>query len=164
MPPEIILDQPFPGVELENLLDGHIARGCKSPGRRVVANLFDVQVTCLEACLNRRIPQIFHGNVIFDVAFNRREMQGTIAVLPGGTPGFNGDVQKALRSIKAPFLYMPSETDLYFPISDALYESQFMPTVTFRPIPSLWGHTAGAASNPVDAKFLNDNIAKFLGL
>ena len=30
------------------------------------------------------------------------------------------------------------------------------------PIPSLWGHTAGAASNPADAKFLNENIGRFL--
>ena len=80
----------------------------------------------------------------------------------GNTPGFNGDVEKALRSIKVPFLYMPSETDLYFPLGDAKYEAAFMPTVTFMPIPSLWGHTAGAASNPADAKFLNEEIAKFL--
>jgi homoserine O-acetyltransferase len=33
----------------------------------------------------------------------------------GKTPGFNGDVEKALGSIRVPFLYMPSETDLYFP-------------------------------------------------
>ena len=26
----------------------------------------------------------------------------------GGTPGFNGDVERALRSIQVPFLYMPS--------------------------------------------------------
>ena len=81
---------------------------------------------------------------------------------PNGTPGFNGDVEAALRSIKVPFLYMPSETDLYFPLTDAKYESAFMPTVTFKPIPSLWGHTAGAASNPADGKFLNENIAQFL--
>ena len=80
----------------------------------------------------------------------------------GTTPGFNGDVEKALRSIKVPFLYMPSETDLYFPVGDARYEAQFMPTVILAPIPSLWGHTAGAASNPADAKFLNDTIGKFL--
>ena len=30
------------------------------------------------------------------------------------------------------------------------------------PIPSLWGQTAGAASNPADLKFLNENIAAFL--
>ncbi len=80
----------------------------------------------------------------------------------GNTPGFNGDVERALRSIKVPFLYMPSETDLYFPIGDAKYEEAFIPGVTFMPIPSLWGHTAGAGSNPADLKFLNDNIARFL--
>jgi homoserine O-acetyltransferase len=80
----------------------------------------------------------------------------------GKTKGFEGDVEKALGSIQAPFLYMPSETDLYFPIGDAKYEKAFMRTVTFMPIPSLWGHTAGAASNPADAKFLNENIGKFL--
>jgi len=81
----------------------------------------------------------------------------------GATPGFNGDVEKALRSIKAPFLYMPSETDLYFPIGDARYEAAMMSTVTLTPIPSLWGHTAGAGPNPEDLKFLNEKIGKFLG-
>ena len=80
----------------------------------------------------------------------------------GTTPGFDGDTIKALRAISAPFLYMPSETDLYFPLEDARYEAQFMPTVVFKPIPSLWGHTAGAASNPADAKFLNETIGAFL--
>jgi pimeloyl-ACP methyl ester carboxylesterase len=37
----------------------------------------------------------------------------------GTTPGFDGDVERALRSIKVPVLYMPSETDLYFPVGDA---------------------------------------------
>jgi homoserine O-acetyltransferase len=80
----------------------------------------------------------------------------------GTTPGFGGDVAKALRSIKVPFLYMPGETDLYFPVGDARYEAQFMSTGTLMPIPSLWGHTAGAAASPADAKFLNENIARFL--
>ena len=80
----------------------------------------------------------------------------------GTTPGFAGDVEKALRSIKARVLYMPSETDLYFPLTDARYEEAFIPRVTFTPIPSLWGHTAGAASNPADLRFLNERIAAFL--
>jgi homoserine O-acetyltransferase len=71
-------------------------------------------------------------------------------------------VEKALRSIKVPFLYMPSETDLYFPLTDARYEAQFIANVSLVPIPSLWGHTAGAGSNPEDEKFLNDTIGKFL--
>lgn len=80
----------------------------------------------------------------------------------GTTPGFGGDVEKALRSIKVPFLYMPGETDLYFPVGDARYESQFMSSGTLLPIPSLWGHTAGAAASAADARFLNENIGKFL--
>src|SRR5450432_1299675 len=80
----------------------------------------------------------------------------------GTTQGFSGDIERALRSIKVPLLYMPSETDLYFPIGDARYEAAFIPKVTLMPIPSLWGHTAGAASNPADAKFLNENVARFL--
>jgi homoserine O-acetyltransferase len=80
----------------------------------------------------------------------------------GTTPGFGGDVEKALGSIKVPFLYMPSETDLYFPVSDAKYEAGFMNTVTLTPIPSLWGHPAGAAADPADAKFLNETIGRFL--
>mgnify|MGYP000049355987 FL=1 len=80
----------------------------------------------------------------------------------GTTTGFNGNVEAALKSIKVPFLYMPSATDLYFPVGDATYEAAFIKKVIFKPIPSLWGHTAGAASNPADKKFLNDNIANFL--
>ncbi len=80
----------------------------------------------------------------------------------GATPGFGGNVEKALRSVKVPFLYMPSETDLYFPLGDARYEAAFIPGVLLKPIPSLWGHTAGAASNPADAKFLNEQISNFL--
>jgi homoserine O-acetyltransferase len=80
----------------------------------------------------------------------------------GTTAGFNGDTERALRSIKTRVLYMPSETDLYFPITDARYEQALIPGVTFAPIPSLWGHTAGAASNPADLKFLNERVAAFL--
>jgi homoserine O-acetyltransferase/O-succinyltransferase len=81
----------------------------------------------------------------------------------GGTPGFGGDVEKALRSIRVPFLYMPAETDLYFPMTDANYERQFMSTVVFAPIASLWGHPAGAGASPADRDFLNATIGKFLG-
>jgi homoserine O-acetyltransferase len=80
----------------------------------------------------------------------------------GTTAGFGGDVQKALGSIKAQVLYMPSATDLYFPVTDARYEAAFIPHCTLMPIPSLWGHPAGAGASPADEKFLNENIAAFL--
>jgi len=80
----------------------------------------------------------------------------------GTTPGFDGDVERALRSIRVPVLYMPSETDLYFPVGDARFESQFIAKVSLVPIPSLWGHPAGAGGNPADRTFLNDRIGRFL--
>jgi homoserine O-acetyltransferase len=82
----------------------------------------------------------------------------------GTTPGFDGDTERALKSIKIPILYMPSETDLYFPVGDARYEAAFIRGVTLKPIPSLWGHTAGRGSNPADAQFLNAEVSKFLTL
>lgn len=80
----------------------------------------------------------------------------------GTTNHFAGDEKKALGSIKAKVLYMPSETDLYFPLTDARYEAQYIPHCILLPIPSLWGHPAGAAASPADERFLNENIADFL--
>jgi homoserine O-acetyltransferase/O-succinyltransferase len=79
----------------------------------------------------------------------------------GTTPGYNG-IEQALRAIQVPVLYMPSETDLYFPLGDAQYESRFIPHVTLMPIPSLWGHPAGAGVTPADLAFLNRSIDTFL--
>ncbi len=80
----------------------------------------------------------------------------------GTTPGFKGDTAAALASIKVPVLYMPSATDLYFPVTDAKQEAVLIPHCTFLPIPSLWGHPAGAGASPEDHVFLNDHIAAFL--
>jgi homoserine O-acetyltransferase len=80
----------------------------------------------------------------------------------GRTAPFHGDVETALRSIKAQVLYMPSQTDLYFPPTDARYEAAFIGHCALVPIPSLWGHPAGAGASAADAKFLNEHIAGFL--
>ena len=80
----------------------------------------------------------------------------------GNTPGFDGDHEKALRSIKARVLYMPCQTDLYFPAKDAEYEAAFIPLVKLVPIPSIWGHLAGLGINPTDNNFLNQTMKDFL--
>jgi len=80
----------------------------------------------------------------------------------GDTPGFGGEHERALRSIRARVLYMPSTTDLYFPVGDAEYERPFIPNVTFHPIPSVWGHRAGSGRNPGDVEFLNSEIQRFV--
>ncbi|MCU1474504.1 alpha/beta fold hydrolase [Amnibacterium sp.] len=80
----------------------------------------------------------------------------------GTTPGFGGDTHAALASIEVPVLLMPSETDLYFPIGDARYEAEDLPDPTLLPIPSLWGHAAGAGASPADQAFVNHAIRRFL--
>jgi homoserine O-acetyltransferase len=80
----------------------------------------------------------------------------------GDTPGFNGDIERALGAVKVPVLYMPGQTDLYFPVADAEYERGFLANVRFAPIPSIWGHLAGSGSNDADNAFLNQQIRQFL--
>ena len=113
----------------------------------------------LEQEIESRRRTFFANNDANDLILQARTWQRHDV---GTTPGFEGDVARALRSIAVPLLYMPSETDLYFPIGDAKYEASFIPKVTLTPIPSLWGHPAGAGGNPDDRKFLNEQIGKFL--
>ena len=123
--------------------------------------------TTFEQAMDRFRDNFIPGADANDLILQMRTWQRhDVSRTPGenGPSVFSGDIEKALRSIKTPILYMPSETDMYFPVGDARYEAQFIPGVTLMPIPSLWGHTAGAASNPADAKFLNDAVSRFLAL
>jgi homoserine O-acetyltransferase/O-succinyltransferase len=80
----------------------------------------------------------------------------------GATPAFQGSTVRALRSIRARVLYMPVETDLYFPVSDARAEARFIPRVDLVPIPSVWGHVAGGGGDEGLKPFINARIAAFL--
>jgi homoserine O-acetyltransferase len=80
----------------------------------------------------------------------------------GNTPGFGGDVEKALASIRCPLLAMPAEKDLYFPPEDEQWASQFIPHGEVRVIPGIWGHFAGGGPNPVDTAFIDAGIRDLL--
>jgi len=125
----------------------------------IIAQCHDMPLPTLEQEIESRRRTFFANNDANDLILQARTWERHDV---GTTPGFDGDVGKALRSIKVPLLYMPSETDLYFPVGDARYEAQFMSTVSLVPIPSVWGHPAGAGANPEDRAFLNDRIARFL--
>jgi homoserine acetyltransferase len=62
---------------------------------------------------------------------------------------YNGDFEKAMRSIKARALVLPGQTDLYFPPEDSDYEVLNMSPGIGRCIafPSIWGHWAGGTYN-----------------
>ena len=80
----------------------------------------------------------------------------------GATPGFDGDFERALASIRAKALVMPAEKDLYFPPEDSAYEVEHMTKAELRVIPGMWGHFAGAGVNPADTKFLDDSLKELL--
>ncbi|KAK6538264.1 hypothetical protein TWF694_011143 [Orbilia ellipsospora] len=78
---------------------------------------------------------------------------------------FDGDFEKAMGSIKAKTLVLPSMTDLYFPPEDSEYEVKCMkPGVGELDIyPSIWGHWAGGPpGNMEDVKWLDDRVKKIL--
>jgi homoserine O-acetyltransferase len=80
----------------------------------------------------------------------------------GLTPGFDGDTEKALKSIKAKALVMPAEKDLYFPPEDEAWACEFIPDAELRVIPGVWGHFAGGGSNPMDVAFIDSALKELL--
>ena len=66
-------------------------------------------------------------------------------------PIYNGDIKKALKSIKAKSILMPCNQDLYFPPEDNAIEASYMNNVDFRPFNSPWGHCAANPGN--DSEF-----------
>ncbi|MBF2088588.1 MAG: alpha/beta fold hydrolase [Synechococcales cyanobacterium K44_A2020_017] len=80
----------------------------------------------------------------------------------GNTPGFDGNFEQALASIKAKAIVMPGQTDLYFPPEDNEYEVKHMPNAEFVAIPSIWGHFAGGGINSVDTEFIDQHVKALL--
>ena len=80
----------------------------------------------------------------------------------GATPGFNGDLERALGAIRTKAIVMPAEKDLYFPPEDNAYEVRHMPNAELRVIPGVWGHFAGGGVNPTDTKFIDDSLKELL--
>lgn len=76
---------------------------------------------------------------------------------------YQGDLTRALGAIRARAIVMPSATDLYFTVADNENEVRHMPNAECRPIPSIWGHAAGALGlNPPDAQFIDSALKELL--
>ena len=80
----------------------------------------------------------------------------------GLTPGFSGDTEAALGSIKAAALVMPAEKDLYFPPEDEAWAVRRIPNAELRVIPGIWGHFAGHGSNATDTEFIDTGLRELL--
>jgi homoserine O-acetyltransferase len=75
---------------------------------------------------------------------------------------FNGDLGRALGTIRAKTAVLASQTDLYFRPLDVEAEAKLIPQARFGIIPSLWGHMAGAGINPVDSAFIDAELKTLL--
>lgn len=74
----------------------------------------------------------------------------------------NGDLSKALASIKTLTLLMPCLTDQYFRPYVSVKEAGKLSKGRCEIIPSVWGHIAGGGANPEDVGWMSQKISKFL--
>jgi len=106
----------------------------------------------------------------WEASFVRRDMQDLLAQLWTWQQGdisanelYGGDLAKALSSITAKVLLMPSATDLYFQTDDNRAELPHLRHGRLAEIPSVWGHRAGnPAANPEDAAFIDAQVKALL--
>ncbi|MEQ8664267.1 MAG: alpha/beta fold hydrolase [Rhodospirillales bacterium] len=81
----------------------------------------------------------------------------------GAGPAFGGDTDKALASIRARAIVMPSTTDLYFRVEDNRREVARMPNAELRPYETDWGHCVASGDNdPAFHRFLDAAAAELL--
>jgi homoserine O-acetyltransferase/O-succinyltransferase len=80
----------------------------------------------------------------------------------GTTPGFDGDTQKALKSIKAKAILMNAPGDLYNPTVEAVEDAKHIAGAKYVVIPSLQGHFAASPAKAADVEFMNKAITEFL--
>lgn len=106
----------------------------------------------------------------WEANFLRRDAHDLLASLEtwmrsdiSDNPLYEGDLDRALASVRARAIIMPSLTDLYFTPEDSASETERMPNAEFRPIDSIWGHRAGnPLFNPEDEAALRKAVRDLL--
>jgi homoserine O-acetyltransferase len=78
------------------------------------------------------------------------------------TPGYDGDIVKALGAIRAKTVQSPGQKDLYFPPEDMAWEAEHMVDAECRPIPGPWGHFSEVGIDPACNEFLGASIRSLL--
>jgi homoserine O-acetyltransferase/O-succinyltransferase len=78
------------------------------------------------------------------------------------TPGYDGDIVRALGNIRAKAFLCPGEKDLYFPPEDMAREAGHMPNAELRPLPGPWGHQSDAGLDPGCMDEMRRNASELL--
>jgi homoserine O-acetyltransferase len=80
----------------------------------------------------------------------------------GTTPGFGGDTDAALASIRAPTLVAAPPLDLYNPAPAARSAAARIPGARFVELDTDWGHQAASAADAASAARLDAEVAALL--
>ena len=82
----------------------------------------------------------------------------------GGTPGMNGDLAAALRSIRARTLVLHGTVDLLNPEYEPIETSRLIPNAKVMRISpgTITGHASAGGGFPADVEFLNREVGAFL--
>jgi homoserine O-acetyltransferase len=78
------------------------------------------------------------------------------------TPGYDGDLARALGDVAPRAFVVPAEKDLYFPPEDSAWEVERMPSAELRVIPGPWGHLSNSDLDPDCAEFLRGTVRELL--
>ncbi|MEN9208171.1 MAG: alpha/beta fold hydrolase, partial [Gloeomargarita sp. GMQP_bins_14] len=156
--------------------DGQTFRGTPERGYRAFARIY-ASWAVSQAFYRAKMYQTLGYRDVEDYLvrgweanYRRRDPRDLLAMLDtwlrcdvGDNPLYQGDYEKALRSIRAATLVMTCTTDLYFPPADCAAEAAIIPQATFRLIPSIWGHRAGNPwQYPPDAAFIRRAVQEWL--
>lgn len=106
----------------------------------------------------------------WEAGYRKRDPHNLIAMLDtwlrcdlSDNAAYRKDYIRALNSIQAQTLVMPSDTDLYFTPEDCAAEAALIPKAEYLPIPSIWGHRAGNPyQNPEDEAFIRKAVHTLL--
>jgi homoserine O-acetyltransferase len=106
----------------------------------------------------------------WEVNYRKRDPHNLLAMIDtwlhcdiSDNPMYEGDGDRALASIQAQTLVMPSATDLYFTPEDCALEAAKIPKASYQLIPSIWGHRAGNPyQNPEDEVWIRKAVWAWL--
>jgi homoserine O-acetyltransferase/O-succinyltransferase len=106
----------------------------------------------------------------WEQSYRKRDPHNLLAMLDtwlhcdiSNNPTYRGNLDRALATIQAKTLVMPSQTDLYFTPEDCAAEATKIPDAKCLPILSIWGHRAGNPyQNQADAEFIRNAVKELL--
>lgn len=78
------------------------------------------------------------------------------------TPGYDGDLVRALGEIGAKTFVVPAERDLYFPPENSAWEVAQLPNAELRVIPGIWGHFSEVGLDEACSDFMRETVRELL--